>query len=119
VPSLDGVMDVVVVTNSVPHGGGTLGRKVMPSLLPRLGAIGPQPVRAIARGVTTAPHRLPSVSVGMPPVGSGHYLGQSGERSAALRGQTLGLLHEGNAEVLPHLIQLLIGLWVQCVRDVL
>jgi hypothetical protein len=32
----------------------TLRRKVTPLLLPRLGALGPQPVRAVAEGVTAA-----------------------------------------------------------------
>jgi hypothetical protein len=65
-PSLDDVIDVMVIANLVPHRG-TLRRKVMPLLLPRLGTLGPHPVKAIARGVTAAPGHLRGVSIKAPP----------------------------------------------------
>jgi hypothetical protein len=84
-PGLDGVANVMVIADPMACGG-TPWRKVMPSLLPRLGALGPWPVKVVARGVTAAPHHLWGVSVGAPSIGSGCHLGQPGERGAAPRG---------------------------------
>jgi hypothetical protein len=84
-PGLDGVLDGMVIANLVAHGG-TTRRKVAPSLLPRLGALGPRLVEAIAKGVTTAPRCLLDVSVGEPPVSGGHCLGRPGERGTVPRG---------------------------------
>ena len=73
-PILDGVMDVMVITDLVVHGGTPRG-KVAPLLLPRLGAPSPWLVEAVARGVTAAsPHRR-GMSVGVVPIGGGHRLG--------------------------------------------
>jgi hypothetical protein len=52
----------------------------MPSLLPRLGALGAWSIKAIARGVTTAPSCLWGVSVGAVPIGSSRRLGRLRER---------------------------------------
>jgi hypothetical protein len=65
--SLDGVTDVMVIIDLVACGG-TLRRKVMPSLLPRLGASSLWPVEVVARGVTACPRRLRGVSIGAPPL---------------------------------------------------
>ena len=67
VPSLDGIMEIVVVADLVLCGG-TLRRKVTPLLLPRLGALGPWLVEAIARGVAAAPCCPWGVSIGAPPL---------------------------------------------------
>jgi hypothetical protein len=101
--SLDGVADVTVVADLVVHEG-TPRRKIAPSLQSRLGTLGPRLFRAVTGGVTVAPRCLWGVSVGAPPVGGGHHLGQSGERSAAPRGQTLGLLFKGDADEPLHLV---------------
>jgi hypothetical protein len=53
----NGVTNVVIVADMVARGG-TPRRKVATLLLPRLGASGLRPVRAIAGGVATAPHCL-------------------------------------------------------------
>ena len=66
VPGLDGVTDVAVIVDLVVHGGRPR-RKVVPSLLPRLGTLGPWPVGAVAKGITIAPHRMWGVSIKMPP----------------------------------------------------
>ena len=50
---LDGVTDITVVVDPVARGG-TPRRKIAPSLLTRLGALGTWLVRAIAGGVTAA-----------------------------------------------------------------
>ena len=50
VPDLDGITDVAVVSDQVVCGRAPR-RKVVPSLLPRLGAPGPPPVGAVAGGV--------------------------------------------------------------------
>jgi hypothetical protein len=111
VPSLNGVVDVRVIADPVPHRG-TARRKVAPSLQPRLGALGPWSVGAIAGGVAATPYRSWGVSVIANPVGGGHRLGRSGEHGAVPRGHTLGLLFKGNMEELLCLVQSFIGLWV-------
>jgi hypothetical protein len=102
-PGLDGVTDVVIIANPVACGG-TTRRKVTPSLLPRLSTPGPRLAEAVTRGVIAAPRRLLGVSVRAPPIGSGCHLGWLGERGAAPRGRTLGLLLEGNAKEPLHLV---------------
>jgi hypothetical protein len=72
--SLNGVTDVAVITDPVACEGGTLRRKVMSSLLPRLGTLG-QLIRAVARGVAAASHRLQGMNVGAPSIGGGRRLG--------------------------------------------
>ena len=57
VSSLDGVMDITVIADLVARQGMPM-RKVVPSLLLRLGTLGPRLIRAVARGVATTPHRL-------------------------------------------------------------
>jgi hypothetical protein len=54
---LDGVMDVVVITDPVACGE-TPRRKVTFLLLPRLSALGSQSVKAIARGAAAASRHL-------------------------------------------------------------
>jgi hypothetical protein len=83
-PGLDGVTDVVVVTDLVVHGG-TPRRKVAPLLLPGLGAPSLWLVRAVARRVTATFHYLWGVSVGAVPIRSSRHVGQPGERDAAPR----------------------------------
>ena len=70
-PGLDGVANVAVVIDPVPHRG-TSRRKAAPSLLSGLGTLGPWPVRAVAEGVTAAPRHLRGVSIEATPVGGGH-----------------------------------------------
>jgi hypothetical protein len=50
----NGVADIVVIADLVARGE-MLRRKVTHTLLPRLGALGPWPVRAIIGGVATIP----------------------------------------------------------------
>jgi hypothetical protein len=82
---LDGVTDVAVVADPMAHGG-TPRRKVVPSLLSRLGALGPWPIKTVARDVDAASSHLWGVSVGAVPVGSGRHLGWLGEHGAVLGG---------------------------------
>jgi hypothetical protein len=82
---LDGVMDVVVVTDLVACGE-TSRRKVASLLLPRLSAPGSQSVRAVAKGVVVASHHLQGMGIEAPSVGSGRCLGWLGERGVVLRG---------------------------------
>ena len=70
---LDGVTNVAVVVDPVVRGG-TPRRKVMPSLLLRLGAPGLWLVRAIVGGVTAAFSCWWGMSIGAVPVGGGHRL---------------------------------------------
>jgi hypothetical protein len=66
VSGFNGVMNVVIITDMVARRG-TPRRKVTTLLLPRLGASGLRPVKAIAGGAATAPYYLRGVSVGAPP----------------------------------------------------
>ena len=116
-PGFDGVMGIAVISDPVAHGG-TPRRKVTPLLLPRLGAPGSWPVRAVAEGVAAAPPCLWGVRVRAVLVGSGCNLGWLGERSTVPRCRALSLLLEGDVEELLHLVQPLIGLWVWRVRYV-
>jgi hypothetical protein len=68
--SLDGFMDIVVVADQVVRQG-TLRRKVMPSLLSRLGALGLWLVRAIIGGVATTSSYQWGMSIEVIPVGVG------------------------------------------------
>ena len=52
-PSFDGVIDIAVIADLVARRG-TLRRMVVPSLLPRLGAPSPRPIRAVDGGVDAA-----------------------------------------------------------------
>jgi hypothetical protein len=81
----NGVMDVVVIANLVACGR-TPRRKVPPSLLLRLGTLGPWPIKAVARGVIIAPHHLWGVSVREPSIDDGCRLGQLREHGMMLRG---------------------------------
>jgi hypothetical protein len=57
VPGLNGVMDIVVITDLMACGG-TTRRKVALLLLPRLGTPGPRSVKDVAEGVVaTCAHR--------------------------------------------------------------
>jgi hypothetical protein len=76
---LDGVTDVA----NLVERWGTLRRKVMPSLLARLGTLGPRPVRAVAGDVVVASSSQWGVSVGAVPIGSGRHLGRPGARGTA------------------------------------
>jgi hypothetical protein len=71
-PGLNGVVNVMVVTDLVTRGG-TPRRKVMPLLLLRLGALGPWPVRAVARSVIAASPCLWGVGVRVVPIESGRH----------------------------------------------
>ena len=51
--SVDGVKDITIVVDPVACRG-TLRRMVVPSLLPRLGAPSPRPIRAVDGGVDAA-----------------------------------------------------------------
>ena len=73
-------------------------------------ALGPRPVRAIARGVTAAPPYLWGVSIRVVLVGSGHHLGSPGERGVAPGRQALGLMLEGDMKESLCLVQPLVGL---------
>jgi hypothetical protein len=73
-PGLDGVVDVTVVVDPMVHGGTPRG-KLMPLLLPGLGAPGPRAVGAAAKGVTTASAHQQGVSIGAIPVGGDRRLG--------------------------------------------
>jgi hypothetical protein len=70
----------------------------MPSLLPRLGTLGAWPIKAIARGLTTAPSCLWGVSVRAVPVGSSRRLGWLRERDVVPGCRALGLLLKSNTE---------------------
>ena len=116
-PGLDGVIDIAVIADPLAHGG-TPGRKVPPSLLLRLGALGSWPIGVVAKGVTAASLYLWGVSIGAVPVGSSHHLGCPREHDAAPGCRALGLLLEGNVEEPLRLIQPLVGLYVWHVGDV-
>jgi hypothetical protein len=81
---LDGVTDVAVVADPMARGGPR--RKVVPSLLSRLGALGSWPIKTVGRDVDAASSHLWGVSVGAVPVGSGRHLGWMGERGAVSGG---------------------------------
>ena len=53
------------------------------------------------------------------PIDSGRWLGQPGGRGTMSGSRALGLLLEGDVEKLPCLMQLLVGLWVRRVGDIL
>ena len=55
-------MDVIVIVDPVARRG-TPRRKVMPSLLLRLGTLGPSPIGVVAKGVAAAPPYLWGVCV--------------------------------------------------------
>jgi hypothetical protein len=82
---LDGVTDIAVVADPMARGG-TLRRKAVPSLLSRLGALGPWPIKTVARDVDATSSHLWGVSVGAVPIGSGCHLGRLGERGAVSGG---------------------------------
>jgi hypothetical protein len=63
--SLDGVTDVMVIVDLVACGG-TSRRKVVPSLLPRLGTPGPRPAGAVIGGIAAASCRLWGMSIRAP-----------------------------------------------------
>ena len=73
-PGLDGVMDIVVITDLVACGWMPRGTLV-PLLLSGLGAPGPRVVGADARGVTTASGHRWGMRIGAIPIGCGHGLG--------------------------------------------
>jgi hypothetical protein len=116
-PSLNGVVDIAVIIDPMAHGE-TARRMVVPSLLPRLGALGPQSVRAVAGGVATAPSCLWGVSVRAVPIGSSRHLGRPRECDVAPGCRALGLILEGDAEELLCLVQPFVSLRVWHVRDV-
>ena len=88
VPGLDGVMDITIIADLVACGG-TLRRKVMPLLLPRLGALSLWIVRVVAGVVSAASSHRWGMRVGVLPVGGGHCLGQPREHGTTLGCQTL------------------------------
>ena len=75
--------------------------RLVPSLLPGLGASGPWVVRATARGFTPASGHPWGMRIEAIPVGGGHRLGWPGERRAAPGSRALGLLLEGDAKKPP------------------
>jgi hypothetical protein len=65
VSGLNGVTDVAVVANPMAHRE-MLRRKVVPSLLPRLGTPGPRPAGAVIGGIAAASCRLWGMSIRAP-----------------------------------------------------
>ena len=110
---LDGVMEITVVADPVVRMR-TSRRKVMLLLLPRLGTLGPWPVRAIDGGVSAAFSCRWGMSISAVPVGIGHNLGRPRENDTALGGQTLSVLLEGDVEERLRLVQPLVALQVWC-----
>jgi hypothetical protein len=91
----------------------------MPWLLSGLGSPGPRVVGAVAESVTAISSYRWGACVRAVPIDGGHQLGRPREGSTAPRGQTRSLLLEGDVKEPPCLMQPLIGLQVQHVRDVL
>jgi hypothetical protein len=97
VPSLNGVTNIAVITDSVVHGG-TLRGKLTPLLLLGPSAPGPWVVGATAGRVTTTPAHRWGMSFGVILVGSGRCLGWSGEHNTMPRSRALGLMLERHGE---------------------
>ena len=91
---LDGVTDIMVITDLVMRGG-TLRERLMPLFLSGLGIPSPWAVRAAARGVKIASFYQWGVSVGVIPVGDSRWLGWSGAMPGS---RALGLLLESDVE---------------------